>query len=95
MKKKTILVLDQNISIIDKNNIQYISLTDMLKAKDGDFFISDWLRNRNTVEFIGIWESIYNPDFNYGKFAVIKSQEKYVFANEADILNVALFWNYG
>jgi hypothetical protein len=46
----------------------------MLKAKDGEFFISDWLRNRNTVEFLGIWESIYNPDFNYGEFATIKSQ---------------------
>ncbi|MEX2132037.1 MAG: KilA-N domain-containing protein, partial [Pseudohongiellaceae bacterium] len=32
----------------------FISLTDMLKAKNGDFFISDWLRNRNTVEFLGI-----------------------------------------
>ena len=51
----------------------YISLTDMLKAKDGDFFISDWLRNRNTVEFLGIWEKIYNPHFNYGEFAIIKS----------------------
>jgi hypothetical protein len=46
----------------------------MLKAKDGDFFISDWLRNRNTVEFLGIWEKVYNPDFNYGEFAIIKSQ---------------------
>jgi hypothetical protein len=47
---------------------------DMLTAKDGDFFISDWLRKRNTVEFLGIWESVYNPDFNYGEFAIIKSQ---------------------
>lgn len=46
----------------------------MLKAKDGDFFISDWLRNRNTVEYLGIWESVYNPNFNYGEFATIKSQ---------------------
>ena len=46
----------------------------MLKAKDGDFFISDWLRNRNTLEFLGIWERIYNPAFNYGEFAIIKSQ---------------------
>ena len=51
-----------------------LPLTDMLKAKDGEFFISDWLRNRNTVEFLGIWESIYNPDFNYGEFATIRSQ---------------------
>ena len=38
----------------------------MIRAKDGDFFITDWLRNRNTLEFIGIWEKVYNPDFNYG-----------------------------
>ena len=37
------------------------------------FFISDWLRNRNTVEFLGIWEKINNPNFNYGEFATIKS----------------------
>ena len=51
-----------------------ISLTDMLKAKDGDFFISDWLRNRNPVEFLGIWESGHNPRFNSGEFAIIKGQ---------------------
>ncbi len=60
------------ISVITINNNDYISLTDMLKAKDGDFFISDWLRNRNTVEFLGIWEKVYNPNFNYGEFAIIK-----------------------
>ena len=62
------------INIYTKNNMDFISLTDMLKAKDGDFFISDWLRNRNTVEFLGIWERIHNPAFNYGEFAIIKSQ---------------------
>ena len=46
----------------------------MLRAKDGDFFITDWLRNRNTLEFIGIWEKVYNPNFNYGEFAIIKNQ---------------------
>ncbi|MFA5117582.1 MAG: KilA-N domain-containing protein [Candidatus Omnitrophota bacterium] len=62
------------ITVISINRNDYISLTDMLKAKDGDFFISDWLRNRNTVEYLGIWEQIHNPDFNYGEFAIIKSQ---------------------
>ena len=62
------------ITIIEQNNCEFISLTDMFKAKDGDFFISDWLRNRNTVEFLGIWESVYNPVFNYGEFAIIKNQ---------------------
>ena len=52
----------------------YICLTDMLKAKDGEFFITDWLRNRNTLEYIGIWERIYNPAFNYGEFATIRNQ---------------------
>jgi len=62
------------ITVIKHQGDDYISLTDMLKAKDGDFFISDWLRNRNTVEFLGIWESIYNSNFNYGEFAIIKSK---------------------
>jgi len=74
VKKKNIIVKGTEISIITVNKEDYISLTDMLKAKDGDFFISDWLRNRNTVEFLGIWESVFNPAFNYGEFAIIKSQ---------------------
>jgi len=73
-KKSTINVQGTAITILTHKEDDYISITDMLKAKDGDFFISDWLRNRNTVEFLGVWESVYNPDFNYGEFAIIKSQ---------------------
>lgn len=73
-KNKKINVEGESITVIIDKEQEYISLTDMLKAKDGDFFISDWLRNRNTIEFIGIWESVYNPNFNYGEFATIKSQ---------------------
>ena len=62
------------IALITVDAKDFISLTDMIKAKDGDFFVSDWLRNRNTIEFLGIWEQIHNPDFNYGEFAIIKSQ---------------------
>ena len=64
-----IIVNDTEISITKINDEDYICITDMLKAKDGDFFISDWLRNRNTLEYIGTWESVYNPDFNYPEFA--------------------------
>ncbi len=71
---KKIDVKGSEITVISKHGQDYISLTDMLKAKDGDFFISDWLRNRNTVEFLGIWETVYNPAFNYGEFAIIKNQ---------------------
>ena len=67
-------VLENEITILKVDDEDYISLTDMLKAKDGDFFISDWLRNRNTIEYLGIWEKIHNSDFNYGEFAIIKSQ---------------------
>ena len=65
---------NQKITYIKINDEDYISITDMLKTKDGDFFISDWLRNRNTIEFLGIWEEIYNPNFNYGEFTIIKSR---------------------
>jgi hypothetical protein len=73
-QNRKIEVLETAISVVSVKDQDYISLTDMLKAKDGDFFISDWLRNRNTVEFLGIWESVHNPAFNYGEFATIKSQ---------------------
>ena len=73
-KSKKISVQGLDIVLYQENNADYLSLTDMLKAKDGDFFISDWLRNRNTIEYLGIWENIYNPTFNYGEFAIIKSQ---------------------
>ena len=73
-KTSTIAVRGTAIAIITGQDGDFISLTDMLRAKDGEFFISDWLRNRNTVEFLGIWESVFNPDFNYGEFAIIKSQ---------------------
>ncbi|NBP05162.1 MAG: KilA-N domain-containing protein [Bacteroidetes bacterium] len=73
-KNKSFAVQGINISIFKEGDFDFISLTDMVKAKDGDFFISDWLRNRNTVEFLGIWETVYNPNFNYGEFAIIKSQ---------------------
>ena len=67
-------VKDTEITVVKIKDEDYLCLTDMLKAKDGDFFITDWLRNRNTLEYIGIWEKVYNPNFNYGEFAIIKSQ---------------------
>lgn len=69
-----ITVLSTDINVVTIHHEDYICLTDMLKAKDGDFFISDWLRNRNTLEYLGIWEKLYNPHFNYGEFAIIRNQ---------------------
>lgn len=69
-----ITVQNTEVNVIKVDGEDYICLTDMLHAKDGDFFITDWLRNRNTLEYIGIWEKVYNPDFNYGEFAIIRNQ---------------------
>ena len=69
-----IKVQGTEVTVMRINDDDYICITDMMKAKDGDFFVADWLRNRNTLEYIGIWERLYNPDFNYGEFDVIKSQ---------------------
>jgi hypothetical protein len=75
MKKgRSITVKGIQIGIKEESGQKFVSLTDMIRAKDGDFFISDWLRNRNTIEFIGIWEVVNNQNFNYGEFAIIKSQ---------------------
>ena len=68
-----ISVKDTEVNVVKVNGEDYICLTDMMRAKDGDFFITDWLRNRNTLEFIGIWEKVYNPNFNYGEFATIRN----------------------
>ena len=69
-----ITVQNTQITVIRQNEDDYISLTDMLKAKDGEFFFSNWLRNRNTIEFLGIWERLMNPNFNCAEFDIIKSQ---------------------
>lgn len=74
IKSNKIDVQGIQITVLKEPDGDFISITDMLKAKDGDFFISDWLRNRNTVEFLGVWESVNNPNFNYGEFAIIRSQ---------------------
>ena len=69
-----IKVEDTEIRIIQINDNDYISLTDMVRAKDGEYFFYNWLRNRNTIEFLGIWEKVYNPNFNSVEFDRIKSQ---------------------
>ncbi len=73
-KTAKIKVNEKLISIVKRDSEDYICLTDMLQAKDGGFFIADWLRNRNTLEFLSVWEKINNPGFNYGEFAIIRNQ---------------------
>lgn len=46
----------------------------MMRSKDGEFFFHNWLRNRNTVEFLGTWEKVFNPEFNSAEFDIVKSK---------------------
>lgn len=68
-----IKIIDTEVTVIKRDEIDFICITDMIKAKDGDFFVTDWLRNRNNLDYSGIWEKVNNPDFNYGEFATIKN----------------------
>jgi hypothetical protein len=73
-QERAIVVQGTTVALKGRGDHEYISLTDMLRAKEGDFFIGDWLRNRNTVEFLGVWERVHNPAFNPGEFATIRNQ---------------------
>jgi len=72
-KHTIIKINDHNISMFADGDKDFICLTDIVKSQDNDFFISDWLRNANTLDYIGAWEQLYNPNFNYGEFAIIRS----------------------
>ncbi|MCK4661221.1 MAG: KilA-N domain-containing protein [Bacteroidales bacterium] len=71
---KHIKVEDTIIHITQHNKEDYISLTDMLKHKESGGLIFKWLSNKNTIEFLGVWEKIYNPNFNYTEFGVIMQE---------------------
>ena len=74
-KNKTIEVEGTPITIIRKESEDYVSLTDMVRSIENGFaLIEKWLRNKNTIEFLGIWEQLYNPHFNSPEFEGIKNQ---------------------
>ncbi|MGB0879425.1 MAG: KilA-N domain-containing protein, partial [Polaribacter sp.] len=57
-KYNKLIVEGIEITLTQVGENDFISLTDMVRAKDGDFFVSDWLRNRNTLEYLGAWETL-------------------------------------
>lgn len=74
-KSNKIQVKETSITVIIQNNIDYISLTDMTSGfKEGSSLIGKWITNKNTLEYLGIWEKINNPDFNYPEFGVIEQE---------------------
>ena len=70
---KKIKIDDVEIFIISNDNEDYISLTDMARSQLEDVIIIKWLSLKNTIEYIGEWEALYNPGFNYTEFGTIKN----------------------
>jgi hypothetical protein len=73
-KPTTITVSDTTIKVLNINNDDYICLTDMVNNYGGDQAIYSWMRNRNTVEFLGVWEAMNNPDFKGIEFDTFRKQ---------------------
>ena len=71
-----ITVQNTQITVVTINERDYISLTDMVRnIENGLALIEKWLRNKNTIEFLGIWEEMYNPNFNSPEFEGIKEDQ--------------------
>jgi len=75
-KNKKIDVQGREITVFYAKEQDFISLTDIAKRKSDDpsAVIGNWMRNRNTIEFLGIWESLYNPDFKPLEFEGFRKQ---------------------
>jgi len=74
MKNRIINVKGVEVTIAIRHEQDYISLTDMVKNFGDESILYNWLRNRNTIEFLGIWEQLYNADFKPVEFDRFKSQ---------------------
>ena len=76
-KNKTVVVKGIEVVFYEKNKEDFISLTDIARHRDkerSDYILQNWLRNTSTIEFIGLWESFNNPDFNSIEFDGIKNK---------------------
>jgi len=74
-KNNKIHVNETEIKVLSENNKDFISLTDMTQGfSAGSGLIGKWISNKNTLEYLGIWEKVNNPDFNYPEFGVIKQE---------------------
>jgi len=73
VQSKKINIQGSEISIISHKQEDFISLTDMAKSQMQEAIIIKWLSLKSTIEYIGEWEALYNPDFNYTEFGIIKN----------------------
>ena len=76
-KNRKLNIQDSEITVINQNESDFISLTDIARHKDSqhtDTIIQNWMRNRNTIELLGFWEAIYNPNFKPIEFEGFRKQ---------------------
>lgn len=73
MKKQIIHIDNSEISILSQGTEDYISLTDMAHSQMQEHIIFRWMSLKSTIEYIGEWESLYNPNFNYTEFGTIRN----------------------
>jgi hypothetical protein len=74
-KGRILQVKESTITVITQNETDFISLTDMTSGfNEGSGLIGKWITNKNTLEYLGVWENINNPNFNYPEFGVIASE---------------------
>jgi len=73
-KIKGINIEGNQITIIQIDNDDYISLTDMAKSQHQEVVIFKWMSSKSTIEYLGEWELLYNPNFNYTEFGIIKNE---------------------
>ncbi|WP_447642840.1 MULTISPECIES: KilA-N domain-containing protein [Chitinophagaceae] len=74
-KGRILQVKESTITVITQNETDFISLTDMTASfSEGSGLIGKWITNKNTLEYLGVWENIKNPNFNYPEFGVINQE---------------------
>jgi hypothetical protein len=74
-KGRTLQVKESRITVITRDETDFISLTDMTAGfNEGSGLIGKWITNKNTLEYLGVWENINNANFNYPEFVVIERQ---------------------
>ena len=73
-KKRQLMIQENPITVHDIDGQDYISLTDMARGEEGADHIRNWMRNRNTVEFLGLWETMHNPNFKGVEFDTFRKE---------------------
>ena len=74
MASTKIYIQDSPITILTINKEDYISLTDMAHSQLQEHIIFKWMSLKNTIEYLGEWEALYNPNFNYTEFGTIRNE---------------------